>query len=181
MSPLHTKLAKFCSSFARYVDKHRSTAATKGEDIKKGFIISTNYRPVAWSWSNTHCMALLCKSINLETQLDNLVLSSVINDHVPQVITEFTFLLRVLHFSLQPKGLWDLGPEWSHIYIWKCFSCIKCSGKYFSSNFPLFCGSWFQIPPAACLLPEKDFPGFSQKSNVSIFWAAANLWNTIST
>ena len=85
-------------------------------------------------------------------------------DYVPPVIAEFTFLLRVLHFSLQPNGLWDLSPKWSHIYISKCFSCIK--SKYFSSNFPHFCGSWFQIPPAACLLPEKDFPGFSQFTKI---------------
>ena len=133
--------------------------------IYKKLNLWEKYTPLACTLKLYVLYGTLIFLCSLETQLENSVLSSVI---MPlHVITEFTFLLRVLHFFLQPNGLGDLSLKWSHIYISKCFSCIK--SKYFSSNFPHFCGSWFQIPPAACLLPEKDFPGFSQKSNVSIF------------
>ena len=126
-------------------------------------------------------LIFLCKSINIETQLDNLVLSSVwscpsSNNRVYLSSQGFTL------FS-PTKGLVRFRPRVEphlHLKMFLLYNMFRKS-KYFSSNFPLFCGSWFQIPPAACLLPEKDFPGFSQKSNVSIFWAAANLWNTIWT
>ena len=61
------------------MDKHRSTAATKGEDIKKGFIIFKIYlypevdqMPIVWHFD------ISVQIYKSRAQQDNLVLSCVI-------------------------------------------------------------------------------------------------------
>ena len=109
---------------------------------------------------------------SLETQLENSVLSSVI---MPlHVITEFTFLLRVLHFSLQQNGLGDLSLKWSHIYISKCFSCIKSKSKYFSSNFPFL---WILVSNSSrsMFASWERFPRFFTKIKCQHFLSSCQL------
>ena len=133
ISPLHSKSAEFCSSFARYVDKHRSTAATKGEDIKKGFII------LQFTGLYTEVVCIVWHfDISVQPRDTTRKLGSQLCDHVPPCNNKVYISSQGFTIFSPTKRLGRFKPKVGPHLHFKMLLLYKIQIQIFFFKFPPF-------------------------------------------